>query len=490
MTRSRRGSLALAVTLAAGCHQAAAPPAPGDEGPDEPFRAQRPMPGPAHPFRLPDAQRFSLASGAEVLLIERHTVPYVYWEMQFPGGGASDPPGKEGRADLCTGLMVQAQGDTASRLADMASTVSIASGRDTTTLRGFALRSRFEATLDLWARVLTLPGNSSTDLDRVRQRRLASLSAARSDPGSIASRLFWIESHGDTHPYARMPTAASYAAVTADDCRRYRDDFIHDGGSRLLVAGDVTRTEVERLFSARLTDGRAVAAPAALPPRAPRAGRLAFLHVPGASQSLVVVWGPGPSRQSPDYYAATVLASIIADGPGSRLFANLREMMGTVYSVFGSFVYTKSDGLLFVEVPVQTERTSAAVTEVLRELARVRDVDVSDAELGLARDGRIAALPARFATAVDALDAFGELAYYGLPASFFDDFGKNFGAVDAAAVRQSAQAFLADDQLHFVVVGDGKIVLPMLRPLVAPGGPLAGSDLRIVDADGRPAPAP
>ena len=77
-----------------------------------------------------------------------------------------------------------------------------------------------------------------------------------------------------------------------------------------------------------------------------------------------------------------------------------------------------------------------------------------------------------------------DLAYYDLPHTFYDDFSARFAAVDKAAVRKAASDYLAPGGLNFVVVGDAKIVLPGLRTLVSTG-PLAGGQLRIVDADGN-----
>jgi zinc protease len=222
------------------------------------------------------------------------------------------------------------------------------------------------------------------------------------------------------------------------------------------------------------------------PPSVPDRARIAFADVPGASQTLILMWGPGLGRTSPDYYAATVMASIFSGGSlTSRLGANLREMMGSAYSVGGGFSYWKRDGLLVVTAPVQTDRTAAAIQVMLAEAAAMRDSDVTDAEMALARDGAIAGLPLRFATAYGTATEFMDLAYYGVPFTFFRDFAADFGAVDKPAVRKAAADYLPADGLRFVVVGDGKAVLPMLRDLTAPSGPLADGGLRVVDGDGK-----
>jgi zinc protease len=444
----------------------------------------------ARPFETPTADRFTLGNGTEVLLVERHTIPMVFWELQFPTGSITDPPGKEGRSALCMWLVVQGgPADAVERLADMASTLYSTWGTDIDALQGFALRANLDATVDLWAETLRMPGASAAQLDYVRRQSLARLLQAQANPASIASRILDLVSRGPGHPYARRASRASYDAVTLEDCRQFRDTYLQPGGARLYIAGDVTRAEVADKFGDRLmATGTAPPLPQ-FPPSQPDGARITFVDVPGGSQTQIVMWGPGPARQGPEYHAATVMASIYAGGVSSRLGRDLREMMGSTYSVGGGFRFSRTDGMLVVQAPVQTDRAVAAITAILADAAAMRSADVTTDELSLARDGRISALPAVFTTVLGTLGQFEALDYYGLPATSFQDQAANLGAVDQAAVRKAATDYLSAESLRFVVVGDGKAVLPALRDL-ANGGTLPGGGLRVVDPDGNLVAAP
>jgi zinc protease len=500
MRSLRRGLLAITVlggALSFAACQRASGPAHGDspgkadaaalEPPDEPFRAMPAPVGTPRPFVPPTVLRFMLPTGVDVILVERHTLPIVTWQAVFPGGYLSDPPGKEGRADLCTGLIVQGgQEDTADLLADYGSSIHIASSLDEMSLQGFSLGRNLDSTLELWAHILTMPGMEAADLDRQRASRVTGILQARANPSALASRLLALASFGPGHPIARAETEASLNAITVDDCLQFRADFLHGNGARLLIAGDITRAEVEAKFTAKLMDAQPAKQPPALPMSMPDATRILFSDVPGTTQSQVVMWAPGPRRQAPEYFASTVMAAIFAgDSTLSRLGADLREMMGTTYSVGGGFSFTKVEGTLIVSTPVRTDATATAVGEMLKVAASMRDVVASEDELARTRDGRISALPARFATIAGTLGAFADLAYYDLPFTFFQDFGRSFGAVNAAAVQAAARTILAPDRLRFIVVGDGRIVLGPLRALTAAGGLLEGSVLHVVDADGK-----
>jgi zinc protease len=148
-------------------------------------------------------------------------------------------------------------------------------------------------------------------------------------------------------------------------------------------------------------------------------------------------------------------------------------------------VYSPLGGRVIVTVPVQTDMTAAAITSIVANARRMRETEIGDDELARTRDGPIAALPGRFETAAGTLGQFSYLVHLGLPFTYYQDLAANLGKVDKAAVQRAAAAFLAPDQLRFVVVGDRAWVLPMLGGLTTTGGALEGMTVRVVDADSK-----
>src|SRR6185436_14958127 len=104
--------LACALLGGAGCPKNSSEDNPVPSGPlvfpDEPFRAMSPAMAAARAFEAPRPEVFTLPSGLEVVLVERHTVPVVRWSIVFPNGFLGDPKGKEGLGAICASLMFQA----------------------------------------------------------------------------------------------------------------------------------------------------------------------------------------------------------------------------------------------------------------------------------------------------------------------------------------------------------------------------------------------
>ena len=63
------------------------------------------------PARAVDVQRVVSPGGIEAWLVEDHTNPIISLELAFRGAAALDPPGREGLANLVSGLIDEGAGD-------------------------------------------------------------------------------------------------------------------------------------------------------------------------------------------------------------------------------------------------------------------------------------------------------------------------------------------------------------------------------------------
>ena len=101
-------------------------------------------------------------------------------------------------------------------------------------------------------------------------------------------------------------------------------------------------------------------------------------------QVHIVLGFPSVSYADPDYYPTMLLSTLLGGGMSSRLFQEVREKRGLVYSVY-SFTSPAMDGGLFGIYAGTGESEAAELMPVtLEELCRVQG-DVTEAELGRAR---------------------------------------------------------------------------------------------------------
>ena len=101
-------------------------------------------------------------------------------------------------------------------------------------------------------------------------------------------------------------------------------------------------------------------------------------------QAHIVLGFDAPAYGEPDYYPAMLLSTLLGGGMSSRLFQEIREKRGLVYSIY-SFTAPAVDGGLFGIYAGTGESEAAELMPVtLEELAKVQ-LAVSEAELNRAR---------------------------------------------------------------------------------------------------------
>jgi zinc protease len=469
------------------------PPAPPLVFPDEPFRATQPAPGAARAFDPPVPELFTFGNGVEVALVERHTIPVVSWYIQFPNGSIADPTGKEGLASLCLNVMFQgsARLERSLReqaLADSGATVGLSAGSHDVTFSGECLKGDVAATVELWGDLFQLPGLSQDDFDgTVRARVRSAMIPSSLTPDAVAvrvsSRLYW----GPGHPYVREPTAASFMAIRLQDCQAFVTSTIKAPGARLWIAGAISKAEVLERF-ARLETLRVDMPSPALqaPPAAAAPGALYFVDAPGAPQSIIDLRSPGPVLGSPQAYAAELLAGILAgSGITSRIGMNVREMKGYAYAASGGFGYSKGASSFSFFAPVRADASAPSLFEILEEIRKIRETEVTEQEVARELANLIGGLPYLFETAAQVRWEHSWLAYHGMPATYYRDFAGAYQGVTRAAIRQAALDYLAPERLQIVVVGDGSTVLPELRKLAAMRPELMNGEVIRLDSEGR-----
>jgi predicted Zn-dependent peptidase len=101
-------------------------------------------------------------------------------------------------------------------------------------------------------------------------------------------------------------------------------------------------------------------------------------------QVHVVLGFPSVAYGSEDYYPTLLMSTLLGGGMSSRLFQEIREKRGLVYSIY-SFASPFKDGGLFGIYAGTGESEAAELVPVMLQELRNVQADVSEAELGRAR---------------------------------------------------------------------------------------------------------
>ncbi len=441
--------------------------------PDQSWRAAKPKSGPLKAAQFATPQQFTLANGLTVILSERRQLPVVSANLVFGSGSGTNPPDQPGLANFAVAMLDEGTStrnalQIADEAARLGATLTTSSSMDSSQVTVTSLLRQFPKALELMSDVVLHPTFPQDEVERQRASRLANLVAQKSNPAQIAQRVMASAVFGPNHPYGYLEagTEASNKVLTRDAMIAFWKQHIVPGNAALVVVGAVSRAELETLAAHAFSDWTGKApSPPTMPATRQATGKLIIVDTPGAAQTQVRVAGVGARRTTPDYEATEIMNMVLGGLFTSRINLNLREDKGYTYGAFSTFAFRKEPGPFFVSSGIRTDATAPAVNEILAEIRKMRDAEITVDELSLGRDSLVRSLPGRFEQSQQAAATLSALFVYRLGLDYYSQYVERLLGVDVAAVHAAARKYLQPDQLIVVAVGDRQKIEADLKNL-------------------------
>ena len=423
-----------------------------------------------------DIQSVKSDRGIEIWLVEDHVNPIVSVAFGFKGGSGYDPAGKEGIAQLASGLLDEGAGDVDSqtfqkRLTDRGIEFSFSSGLDDFTGRTRFLRDDRAEVADLLRLALSAPRFDPEPVERIRNSVLIDIDEGESDPNKIAGRQME-EMILNGHPYSRPAdgTKASMTSITADDLKQFAHQrFVR---SRLVVSivGDVSPAEakvfVDKAFGG-LPEDVPLAEVAPIQPSKQGRTRVVDFDVP---QAIVQFAEPGIPRSDPDFFPAYLVNYVLGGGGFSaRLMNEVREKRGLVYGI-GTDLWTfDAGGLIAGQFQTDPGKVAQAIDIVRTEWQRMANEGPTQQELDDAKTYLLGYYPRNFTNTMDTAQLLRGLQTEDLGIDYVTRRQKEIAAVTIDDAKRAAKRLFDAGALTFVVVGPAdQIKLPGAEVVKAP----------------------
>jgi zinc protease len=451
------------------------------------WRKTKPSEGPPPTIHLPVPTEFSLENGLKVLLVEDHALPVVTAEVVSRAGSENNLPNKGGLATLTSAIM--RDGTVSRNLEKLAgdqellgTSINAAAGMDSGSVSMTLLSYRASEGMDLLADVAQHPAFRPEDVDRNRKQRLVSIGQETDNVQSMAMRVGPKLVFGDL-PYGMTGsgTTESVTALSAADISGFYNDHYGPQNSALILVGDLTRAEAEKLarenFAKWVSHSVAAGAVPAAPAQQPT--HVVIVDKPGAPQTALFAFGIGVPRSSPDADDLEVLNYTLGGSFGSRINMNLREVHGYTYGARSSFMEYREGGAFYAGGLVRTDVTAPAAKELMSEIRNFPTKPSTPDELAAAKEASIRSLPGRFETTSAMASAIDSIFLYNRPLDYYAKLPAKYEAVSESDISRVAQQYLHPDQLVIVTAGDRSKIEPGLKD--AGLGPI-----EVRDINGKP----
>ncbi len=429
-------------------------------------RKAPPALGKAETLTLPPMQEMTLSNGLKVVLAERHAAPVVNFSMIVDSGYAADSNELPGVAGLALRMLREGTPGRSSlaigqELESLGADYSSGTNLDGSFVQLNVLKATMAPALDVYADIVLRPAFAQLELDRLKKDQLAAIAREKSNPNSMALRVIPALVYGKDHAYAKSLTGtgteAAVAKMTRDDLVKFHQSWFKPNNATLLVVGDTTMAELKPMLEKAFGGWKAGEVPKKNIVQAPLpAKRTVYLmDRPGSQQSVIYGVQLAPPRNSPDALPLQIVNSIFGGTFSSRLNMNLREDKHWSYGVGASLPAAVGQRLYMSSSPVQTDKTTESLKELVQEYANITGAkQITAEELRFAQNNATLSLPGNFETAGQLSGAYQNIIQYKLPKDYYNTFTSEVMAMTPEQANSLAARTIAPSKLVWVVVGD------------------------------------
>jgi zinc protease len=437
---------------------------------------------------LPDIQKATLKNGLKIWLVESHELPIVSFNLVFQSGTDHDPLDKAGLAFLTADMLDEGTTTrTALQIADeldfIGANLGTSAGTDGSFITLNTLTKHLDKALAVYADVVVNPTFPQSEFERLKQQRLTSLIQQRDRAATIASLAYNRIIYGDAHPYGINSAGSeeSLTKISLDDLKSFYTSYYRPNNATLIVVGDAKLKplvqKLEKLFAGWKS---APVTPVKLTPPAPLTKRTVYLiDKPGAPQSEIRIGFPAVARNTPDFFAITVMNRVLGGQFSSRLNLNLREKHGYTYGARSGFSFNKYPGPFTASAGVTASKTDSSLIQFFYEIDRTFADGITAEELEFVKKGLTGSFALNFETPAQIAGALQTIVLYNLPENYYETYLQNINAVTLDDVRRVAQKYLDSSKMAVVVVGDLKLVQKGIENLKL-------GDIVLCNTDGKP----
>jgi len=190
--------------------------------------------------------------------------------------------------------------------------------------------------------------------------------------------------HGSNLGAPTIGFADTVTSIRSDDLRDHMRRHYAPNSVVIAAAGNVEHDNVAEQF-ARALDG--FAGSCALPvSEHPQTTPATLFRHKESEQAYVVLGTRGLSVRDERRYVLSVLDTLLGGGMSSRLFQEIREKRGLVYTVYSFQAAYREAGLFAVYAGTSPENVRECVSVIGDQFARLRTERVSEDELRLAKE--------------------------------------------------------------------------------------------------------
>ena len=404
----------------------------------------------------------TLPNGVRLIVRPNAATPTVSLVALGLGGVRLEPKNEAGVASLTAQMLTR--GTTkrdAEAIADLVDNLGGSldgfSGYNAWGVQGQFLKEDWKRGMNLLAESVLEPTFPTDELTKVKAQTASALASQDDDPMNAAALLMRKLYFGN-HPYGRstLGTPDALKNINRDAVAAFWKRELQPKNTVIAVYGDVKPADVEKLTTYLLGHFKAQGAPLPAPAPVVEPAKLTEKTVEkdGVTQTAIWYGFPAINVKNEDRYAIDVLDAAMsgADLPGGRLHEKLRsaELVYVVHAYDNPGI---DEGTFVIYAATTKENLPKARAIIDEEVQKVRDAEISPAELERAKSMMISAHAIDDQTNAQQAQSAAADELYGLGYRNDADYAEKINAITLADVQRAAQKYLQPNHSAVAIVG-------------------------------------
>lgn len=295
------------------------------------------------------------------------------FSLIVPAGCSRESRSDGGLANLTCELVERGAGSRDSRqlvadLENLGADCSGTCGNSHTSFGGAMPAESLPAVLGIYADVVRRPHLASEQLEDARQACLQEVRALEDDLPQRTMIRLREEFYGDPWGRSSHGTEASLTSQDDSSVRKFFETHYRPSETILSVAGKIDwpalKDNVEKLFGD--WQGAAIAPPQEV------VNPQKYSHISAdSSQTHIGIAYRGETYSNKNYFPLRGAVGVLGDGMSSRLFTEVREKRGLVYTVYASVHSIRDRGGVLAYAGTTAERAQETLEVILAELNKL-----------------------------------------------------------------------------------------------------------------------
>ena len=418
-------------------------------------------------FKFPTLQTATLSNGAKVVLAQRADVPLVEMNFQFSFGYAQENNDELGYTNFMMDMLNEGTKKYSSLefdevLDSLGSNLGFGSGLDSSVVSVSSLIANLSDTLDLAKEALINPTFPQNEIDRIKKQTLASIVQEENRPASIAYRNIGKLLYGEDHPYGKPLTgtgvSATISSITREDIINVHTRAVNPANLTFAVAGDIDLDSLVTILENKFGDWNSDSnnnLKSLNKVALPDSRTIYLIDKPNAQQSYIVAGQLLPPSATDEEIKLSYMNYAIGGSFTARLNMNLREDKSWSYGVRTRLGDAKGQRAMLVTAPVQTDKTSESMIEIVNEYAAyLTTAPITEDELAKGKASKTLRLPGQFETLGALKSGVSGIVTYNRDLDYLNQLPQLLDEPSLMDVQEMAQTYIKPDQWTWLIVGD------------------------------------